>query len=182
MFYYYFFFPIISVFPGVTTCIVSCFIVSFVLFTSVITNKHHELPVSWSTFLPSSCDIVSEVKSLSRVRLFATPWTVAYQGPLYMGFSRQEYWSALLFPSPGDLPNPGIEPGSPALWADVLPSEPPGKPHGPSKWFPCVSATRWLLGISLHHHSSHILFPDPDIFIFLGLFCCFGGAHAANAS
>ena len=57
----------------------------------------------------------SEVKLLSRVRLFATPWTVAYQAPLSMGFSRQEYWSALPFPSPGDLPNPGIEPRSPAL-------------------------------------------------------------------
>ena len=46
----------------------------------------------------------------SRVRLFATPWTVAYQGPLSMGFSRQEYWSGLPFPSPGDLPDPGIKP------------------------------------------------------------------------
>ena len=55
------------------------------------------------------------VKSLSRVRLFATPWTVAYQAPPTMGFSRQEYWSGLPFPSPGDLPNSGIEPGSPAL-------------------------------------------------------------------
>ena len=57
-----------------------------------------------------------------------TPWTVVYQGPLSMGFSRQEYWSGLPFPSPGDLPNPGIKPGSPALGADALPSEPPGKP------------------------------------------------------
>ena len=57
----------------------------------------------------------SKVKSLTRVRLFATPWTVAYQAPSSMGFSRQEYWSGLPFPSPGDLPNPGIEPGSPAL-------------------------------------------------------------------
>ena len=56
-----------------------------------------------------------KVKSLSRVQLFATPWTVAYQAPLSMGFSRQEYWSGLPFPSPGDLPDPGIEPGSPAL-------------------------------------------------------------------
>ena len=54
-------------------------------------------------------------KPLSRVRLFATPWTVAYQALPSMGFSRQEYWSGLPFPSPGDLPNPGIEPGSPAL-------------------------------------------------------------------
>ena len=53
-----------------------------------------------------------KVKSLSRVRLFATPWTVAYQAPLSMGFSRQEYWSGLPFPSPGDRPNQGIEPVS----------------------------------------------------------------------
>ena len=65
-----------------------------------------------------------KVKSLSRVRLFATPWTVAYQAPPSMGFSRQEYWSGLPFPSLGDLPNPGIEPESPALQADALPSEP----------------------------------------------------------
>ena len=56
-----------------------------------------------------------KVKSRSRVRLFATERTVAYQALPSMGFSRQEYWSELLFPSPGDLPDPGIEPGSPAL-------------------------------------------------------------------
>ena len=56
-----------------------------------------------------------KVKSLSRVRLFATPWTVTYHAPPSMGFPRQEYWSGLPFPSPGDLPNPGIEPGSPTL-------------------------------------------------------------------
>ena len=66
-----------------------------------------------------------KVKSLSRVRLFETPWTVAYQAPPSMEFSRQEYWSGLPFPSPGDLPDPGIEPGSPALRADALPSDPP---------------------------------------------------------
>ena len=71
--------------------------------------------------------LISQVKSLSRVRLFATPWTVAYQAPPSMGFSRQEYWSGLPFPSPGDLPNPGIKPRSPALQADALPREPPGK-------------------------------------------------------
>ena len=69
-----------------------------------------------------------KVKSLSRVQLFVTPWSVAHQAPLSMGFSRQEYWSGLPFPSPGDLPHPGIEPGSPALQADALTSEPPGKP------------------------------------------------------
>ena len=65
-----------------------------------------------------------KVKSLSRVRLFAAPWTVAYQAPPSMGFSRQECWSGLPFPSPGDLPDPGIKPRSPALQADALLSEP----------------------------------------------------------
>ena len=69
-----------------------------------------------------------KLKLLSRVQLFVTPWTVAHQAPLSMEFSRQEYWSGLPFPSPGDLPDPGIELGSLALQADVLPSEPPGKP------------------------------------------------------
>ena len=68
-----------------------------------------------------------KVKSLSYVRLFVAPWTVAHQAPPSMGFSRQEYWSGLPFLSPGDLPDPGIEPRSPALQADVLTSEPPGK-------------------------------------------------------
>ena len=67
-----------------------------------------------------------EVKSLSRVLLFATLWSIAHTAPLSMGFSRQEYWSGLPFHSPGDLPNPGIEPGSPALQAGALTSEPPG--------------------------------------------------------
>ena len=66
------------------------------------------------------------VKSLSCVRLFATPWTVVYQASPSMGFFRQEYWSGVPFLSPGDLPDPGIEPGSPKLQADALPSEPPG--------------------------------------------------------
>ena len=69
-----------------------------------------------------------KVKSLS-VSDSATPWTVAYQDPPSMGLSRQEYWSGLPFSSPGDPPDPGIEPGSPALQADSLPSEPPGKPN-----------------------------------------------------
>ena len=69
-----------------------------------------------------------KVKSLSRVQLFATPWTVAYQAIPSMGFSRQEYWGGLPFPSPGDLPDPGIEPQCPALQADSLPSEPTQKP------------------------------------------------------
>ena len=67
----------------------------------------------------------SEVKLLSCVWLFATPWTTAYQAPPSMEFSRQEYWSGLPFPSSGDLPDPGIKAGCPALQADALPSEPP---------------------------------------------------------
>ena len=57
-----------------------------------------------------------------------TLWTVAHQALLFRGFSRQEYWSGLPFPSPGDLPDPGIEPGSPALQADSLPTKLQGKP------------------------------------------------------
>ena len=70
-----------------------------------------------------TCSIVSDS--------FVTPWTVASQALLSMEFSRQEYWSGLPFPSPGDLPNPGMELGSPALYADYLPSKPPGKPDIP---------------------------------------------------
>ena len=69
------------------------------------------------------------MKLLSRVQLFETLLTVARQAPPSMGFSRQEYWSGLPFPSPGDLPNPGIEPGCPAWQADAFSSEPTGKPH-----------------------------------------------------
>ena len=97
-------------------------------------RAYHPQFVNWFTHLdslewPGPCPPGSEeVKSLSRVQLFATRWTVAYQASPSMGFSRQEYWSGLLFPSPGDLPNPGIEPGSPVLEADALTSEPTGKP------------------------------------------------------
>ena len=85
----------------------------------------------WETAFPSE-----PVKFLSRVRLFAIPWTVAHQAS--MEFSKQEYWNGLPFPSPGDLPNPGIETRSPALQAEALPSEPPGKP------LPPCSKALWL--------------------------------------
>ena len=70
---------------------------------------------------------IKDLKSLSHVRLFVTPWTIAHQAPPSMGSSRQEYWSGLPFPSPGDLPDPGIEPRSPIMQADALTSDPPGK-------------------------------------------------------
>ena len=69
------------------------------------------------------------VGCFERVQLSVTLWTVAHQAPLSMEFSRQEYWSGLPFPSPGGLLDPGIEPGSPALQADSLPTELRGKPH-----------------------------------------------------
>ena len=84
--------------------------------------------------------MISSCMSFSR-SVHATPQTAASQAPQSMGFARQGYWSGLPFPSPGDLPDPGIKPGSPALQADSLPSEPPGKPIFPfiqlfiSYWF-----------------------------------------------
>ena len=79
-----------------------------------------------------------------------TPWTIACQAPLSMVFSRQEYWSGLPFPSPGDLPDPGIEPWSPALRADSLPSEPSGKP---TFYLKCKSDVI-LLSFSFYHPHS----------------------------
>ena len=73
--------------------------------------------------------LLAAVKSLSHVRFFAAPWTVVYQAPPSMEFSRQEYWSGLPFPSPEDLPDPGLKPWSPTLQEDALPSEPPGEPQ-----------------------------------------------------
>ena len=79
--------------------------------------------------------LITEKETRRLSRLFATPWTVAYQASWSMGFSRQEYWSGLPCPSPGDLPYPGIEPEFPALEADTLTSEPPGKPgRYPNSW------------------------------------------------
>ena len=69
-----------------------------------------------------------KVKLLSHVQLFATSWTVTYQAPPSMGFSKLEYWSGLTFPSPGGLPDPGMEPTSPAFSGGFFTTEPPGKP------------------------------------------------------
>ena len=89
---------------------------------TVETNKHCK-----AIILQKNSFKKKQVKSLSCVQLFATPWTVAYQAPPSMGFSRQKYWSGLPFPSPGDLPDPRIEPRSPTFQAGSLTSEPPGK-------------------------------------------------------
>ena len=116
-------------------------------FCVTVTSGSSELEKVGSIFLQVSLFLISEnweifdlvikyyihilqwkvkVKLLSSVRLFVTLWTVAHQAPLSMEFSRQEYWSGLPFPSPGDLPNPGIKPRSPTLQADALTSELPG--------------------------------------------------------
>ena len=93
-------------------------------------------------------------------QLFATPWTVVHQAPLSMGFSKQEYWSGLPFPSSGDLPDPGIKPGSPAPQADTLPSEPPGKP---SWCFGSVQFSGSLVSTSLQPHElQHARPPCPS--------------------
>ena len=80
----------------------------------------------------------------SHVRLFATLWTVAHQAPPSMGFSRQEYWSGVPFLSPGDLPDPGIKPRSPALQADALTSAPPGN-SGQCEFYSFVSDLGFML-------------------------------------
>ena len=107
----------------------TCIIYIFLLTTKSGWGGEKQVKLSIFCFLGIFKSLLKvKVKSLSRVRLFVTPWTVAYQAPPFIGFSWQEYWSGLPFPSPGDLPNPGIEPGSPAFQADTLTSEPPGKP------------------------------------------------------
>ena len=78
--------------------------------------------------LKKKMTILCVLSHFSRVQLFVTPCTISFQALLSMGFSRQEYWSELLCPPPGDLPDPGIEPTSPSLRTDSLPLEPPGKP------------------------------------------------------
>ena len=87
------------------------------------------------------CDRGNKKKAvLNYVRLFAAPWTVAHQAPVSMGFPRQEDWSGLPFPSPGDLPNPGIKPTSPVLAGEFFTTESAGKPccYYPTQKYPCA--------------------------------------------
>ena len=96
-----------------------------VIFINLFKHKQHQ-------------DMIMNVglyQSTYTITLFVMPRTVAHQAPLSLEFSRQEYWSELPFPSPEDLPNPGIEPRSPALQADSLPSEPSGKPHTITRYY-----------------------------------------------
>ena len=93
---------------------------------------------------------------LSHVQLFVIPWTVALQAPLSMEFSRQEYCSELLCPPPGDLPKPGIEPGSLTLQADSLPSESPGKPPSYSNTMIVNISVPFFQSIPMKYYNSTI--------------------------
>ena len=97
------------------------------------------LPIQKTSWLIVTCVLTGFIKKVfgmlravlscfGHVQLLEIPWTIAHQAPLSMGLSQQEYWSGLTFPSPGDLPNPGIKPASPALQADSFTAEPSGKP------------------------------------------------------
>ena len=98
-------------------------------------TKYQKLKPEWFETMENSCLSLLEAAGggglvAKSCPALATPWTVACQIPLSMGFSRQEYWSGLLFPSPGDLPHPGIKHMSPALAGGFVTSEPPGEPTG----------------------------------------------------
>ena len=116
-----------------------------------------------------------------------TPWTVAYQVPPSMGFSRQEYWSGLPFPSPGDLPNPGTKPGSPALQRDALPSEPPGPSFNSQQDLAAMvlmSVHPAFLLISSGFHSPEVTRPPTYTSgsgLAPGLIRCVGSDRAAGA-
>ena len=96
------------------------------LFSQLYDFSSQSPPFRTSTDSAVLCAVLN--RSATSVQLFVTPWTVAHQAPLSMGFSRQEYWSELPCRPQRDLPNPRIEPRSPTLQADSLPNEPPGKP------------------------------------------------------
>ena len=98
-------------------------------------------------------------QSLSRVQFYATPWTVAYQALLSMGFSREEYWSGLPFPTAGDLPEPGIEPESLALAGGFLTTEPP---ENSVKYFICNS-------IQKHFHKKPQIISSLDVSVYSSL-------------
>ena len=146
------------------------------------------------------CSVIrKKVKSFSRVQLFAAPWTVAHQAPLSLEFSRQEYWSGLPFPSPQNLPDRAVEVRSPALQAEALPSDPPGKPSiviklCPVLWLhelqhaslPCPSPSLWICPsscpLSRWHHltisSSVALFSScPQSFPASGFFKWVSSSH-----
>ena len=122
-------------------------LVKLMLFSSFYTWRSQKASKNFSKFIQLGRErlglltikLIVKVKLLSCVQLFVTPWTVAYQASPSMEFSRHEYWTGLPLPTPGDLPDPGIEPRSPALQTDTLPSELPGNLPGKEvidiKWY-----------------------------------------------
>ena len=136
------FFPLVEVIfpqlPVISFTYQQNFCVSFYLLIPYLNTTFNQSVLSYRTMKLSwekpGEETISEVKSLCRVQLFGTPWIVAHQAPPSMEFSRQEYWSGLPFPSPGDLPDPGIEPRSRTLRADALPSEPQAETYRKARY------------------------------------------------
>ena len=114
--------------------------------------------------IKSVSEVYVHAQSISHVWLFAAPRTVAHQAPLSLGFPRQEYWSGLPVPSPGDLPDPGMESGTPALAGGFFITEPPGKPlNWSSSPFSSVQFSRSVVSDSLRpHESQHTRPPYPS--------------------
>ena len=114
----------------------------------------------WKNKVMFSFNVKSKSISHSVMSDSVTPWTLAHQAPLSMGFSGREYWSGLPFASPGDLPDPGIEPASPALQTDSLLSEPPGKYLFSIS---SVQFSHWVMSSSLWPHGlQHAWPPCPS--------------------
>ena len=129
-----------------------CSIYSYKMF-AMFPMLHSVSLVAYFTMLlfkSTSVFLCCAVPSLRRVQLFATPWTVARQAPLSMGLSRQEYQSGLSCLPPADLPKPGIKPRSPALQADSLPFQPPGKPYFCANFHFCLKIQCYR---SIHYDS-----------------------------
>ena len=139
----------------------SWLIISISFYFFLLTPQTSSLFIHWCTFTCMAESVGCSVVSW----LFGTPWTIAHQAPMSMGFSKQEYWSGLPCPSPENLPNPGLELRSLVLQADSLPSEPPGKLKntGVSSLsllqgiFPTQESTQGLL------HCRQILYQPPGV-------------------
>ena len=120
-------------------------ILKMIMSDVIMIMKYHSNLTSVQHFAGGVAMCVCMCSIVKLCQLFATPWTVALQAPLSMGFSRQEYWGGLPFPPPGDLPSPGIEPVSPAapiLSGRFSTTEPPGKPW--NSWVGVAITTLWL--------------------------------------
>ena len=104
------------------------FVIHWLCASSLILIIMQTFPLKWKVMV-SHMVWFAHAQSLSHIQLFVTLWTVAHQPPLTMGFPREEYWNGLSFSSPGDLPNPGIEPKPPALASGFFTTEPPEKPY-----------------------------------------------------